>query len=98
MKSIMEEASSIIKAIEKGWTNRRQPKEFTIKIFEEPQKNFIGMTTKPAKLHLFFLKLRISNGIPNATSRNLLQQEKSVSSHDRRRRTTQQRDQRDERR
>lgn len=54
MKSIMEEASSIIKAIEKGWITAGKPKEFTIKIFEEPQKNFIGMTTKPAKVALIF--------------------------------------------
>ncbi len=54
----MEEASSIIKAIEKGWSSAGQPKEFTIKIFEEPQKNFIGMTTKPAKIGIFFTELQ----------------------------------------
>jgi predicted RNA-binding protein Jag len=54
MKSLMEEASSISKAIEKGWTNAGKPKEFTIKVYEEPEKNFIGMTTKPAKIGIFF--------------------------------------------
>lgn len=54
MKSIMEEASSILKAIEKGWTKAGQPKEFSVKIFEEPQRNFFGMTVKPAKIALFF--------------------------------------------
>ena len=54
MKSIMEEASSIFKAIEKGWNSAGQPKEFTVKIFEEPQKNFIGMTVRPAKIGIFF--------------------------------------------
>ncbi len=54
MKSIMEEASSIMKAIEKGWQTAGKPKEFTVKIFEEPQKNFIGMTTKPAKVAIIF--------------------------------------------
>jgi len=54
MKSIVEEASSIIKAIEKGWASAGNPKEFTIKVFEEPQKNFIGITTKPAKIAIFF--------------------------------------------
>ena len=48
MKSLMEEASSISKAIEKGWTNAGKPKEFTIKVYEEPEKNFIGMTVRPA--------------------------------------------------
>lgn len=54
MKSIMEEASSIIKAIEKGWVKAGQPKEFSVKIFEEPQKNFIGLTVKSAKIGIFF--------------------------------------------
>lgn len=54
MKSIMEEASSIMKAIEKGWQTAGKPKEFTVKIFEEPEKNFIGMTVKPAKVALIF--------------------------------------------
>ena len=54
MKSIMEEASSIIKAIEKGWINAGQPKEFTVKVFEDVQKNFIGMTTRPAKIGIFY--------------------------------------------
>ena len=56
MKSIMEEASSIVKAIEKGWNSAGQPKEFTIKVFEEPQKNFIGMTTVRQKSASFLLK------------------------------------------
>ena len=51
MKSIMEQASSIMKAIEKAWTSADKPKEFTVKIFE---KNFFGMTTKPAKIGIFF--------------------------------------------
>jgi hypothetical protein len=54
MKSIMEEASSIIKAIEKAWIQAGQPQEFSIKIFEEPQKNFIGMTIRSAKVGIFF--------------------------------------------
>ena len=44
MKSIMEEASSVAKAIEKGWQRAGKPQEFTVKVFEEPQKNFIGLT------------------------------------------------------
>jgi len=50
----MEEASSIAKAIEKGWARAGKPQEFTVKVFEEPEKNFIGLTTKPAKIGLFF--------------------------------------------
>jgi predicted RNA-binding protein Jag len=54
MKSLMEEASSIAKAIEKGWARAGKPKEFTVRIFEEPQKNFFGFTSKPAKVGIFF--------------------------------------------
>ena len=54
MKSIIEEASSIVKAIEKGWIKRRETKRIYHKVFEEPEKNFIGMTTKPAKIGIFF--------------------------------------------
>jgi predicted RNA-binding protein Jag len=54
MKSIMEEASSIIKAIEKGWVKAGQPKEFSVKILEHPQKNFLGLTVKSAKIAILF--------------------------------------------
>jgi predicted RNA-binding protein Jag len=54
----MEEASSISKAIEKGWTNAGKPKEFTIKVYEEPEKNFIGMTVRPAKIGIFFSEIK----------------------------------------
>ncbi|MBI2775606.1 hypothetical protein HYX58_06365 [Candidatus Dependentiae bacterium] len=54
MKSIMQEASSIMKAIEKGWEAAGKPKEFSIKVFEEAKKNFIGMTTQSAKVGIFF--------------------------------------------
>lgn len=54
MKSIMEEASSIFKAIEKGWTRAGKPIEFSVKVYEEAHHNFLGMTTKPAKIGIFF--------------------------------------------
>ncbi len=54
MKSIMEEASSVSKAIEKGWIAAGKPQEFSVKVFEEATKNFLGMTSKPAKIAIFF--------------------------------------------
>lgn len=54
MKSLMQEASSIMKAIEKAWVAAGKPHDFSIKIFEEAQHNFIGMTTKAAKIGIFF--------------------------------------------
>lgn len=54
MKSIIEEASSVVKAIEKAWLQAGKPQEFSIKIFEQSKKNFIGITTTPAKIGIFF--------------------------------------------
>ncbi len=54
MKSIIEEASSIAKAVERGWEKAGKPKEFTVKIFEEAKRNFIGYTTQSAKVGIFF--------------------------------------------
>lgn len=54
MKSIMEQATSVAKAIEKGWARAGKPQEFTVKVFEEAQKNFFGFTKKPAKIGIFF--------------------------------------------
>src|SRR5690349_17733192 len=54
MKSIIEEASSISKAIENAWKRAHQPSDFTVRIFEIPQKNMFGFTTKSAKIGLFF--------------------------------------------
>jgi len=54
MKSIIEEASSIAKAIENGWLKAGKPQEFSIKIFEEPEKNFFGITRRSAKVGIFY--------------------------------------------
>ena len=54
MKSIVEEASSVVKAIEKGWVLAGKPQEFQVKVFEVEQKNFLGMTTKSAKIAIFY--------------------------------------------
>ncbi len=54
MKSIIEEASSITKAIENAWKRADQPDEFSVRIFEIPQKNMFGFTTKSAKIGIFF--------------------------------------------
>lgn len=54
MKSLIEEASTITKAVEKAWVRAGKPAEFTVKVFEEPKYNFFGMTTKSAKVAIFF--------------------------------------------
>jgi hypothetical protein len=55
MKSLVEEASSITKAIEKAWTRAGKPQSFSVKIFENPESGFLGLTTKKsAKVGIFF--------------------------------------------
>lgn len=44
MKSMLQEASSILKAVEKAWNEAGKPQEFTIKILEEGEKGFLGLT------------------------------------------------------
>jgi hypothetical protein len=62
MKSIMQEASSIAKAIEQGWIKAGKPQEFSVKVFEEAQKNFLGFTTKSAKIALLFNDAPVQQG------------------------------------
>lgn len=55
MKSIMEEASTIFKAVESAWQRAGKPQEFTVKILEHPETGFLGLkTVKSAKIALFF--------------------------------------------
>jgi len=55
MKSIIEEASSIIKAIEKGWLRAECPEQFSVKVLEDAETGFLGLrTTKSAKIALYF--------------------------------------------
>lgn len=54
MKSIMEAATSLTKAIENGWQRAGKPQEFTVKILQKPQKNFFGFTTESAKIAIVF--------------------------------------------
>lgn len=58
MKSILQEASTIAKAVEQGWKEAGEPHEFSVKILELPQRNFIGLTTRSAKIAFMF------NGAP----------------------------------
>ncbi len=54
MKSIVQEASSIAKAIDQGWQRAGKPAEFTIKVFEQGSRGFLGFGSTPAKVGIFF--------------------------------------------
>lgn len=75
MKLIVEEASSISKAIENGWHNAEQPREFSVKILETPEKNFFGMTTKKAKVAFMY------NGQSEVTVAPKKRDGRNVSNH-----------------
>lgn len=54
MKSLVEEASSVVKAIEKAWNRAGNPQTFSVKVYETPETNFFGFTKKSAKVGIFF--------------------------------------------
>jgi predicted RNA-binding protein Jag len=48
MKSILQEGSSVFKAVEQAWSTAGKPQEFTVRVLETESRNFFGITTKPA--------------------------------------------------
>ncbi len=58
MKSIMQEASSVSKAIDLAWNRADKPSQFSVKVLEEPEHNMFGLTKKSAKIALFFEEKR----------------------------------------
>ena len=54
MKSITEQGSTVAQAVQKGWEKAGKPKEFSVKVFQEPTTNFFGFTKEPAKVGIFF--------------------------------------------
>lgn len=61
MNSIMQEASSLAKAVEQAWIKAGKPQRFSIRVFEDAEKNFLGISTKPAKIALLFEKEDIAH-------------------------------------
>lgn len=58
MKSIMQEASSVSKAIDLAWNRADKPSQFSVKVLEEPEHNMFGLTVKSAKIAIFFEEKR----------------------------------------
>lgn len=54
MKSLLQEATSIQKAVEKAWVEAGKPAQFTINILEKGEKNILGMTKLPAVVSISF--------------------------------------------
>lgn len=80
MKSIMEEASSISKAIETAWNRAGQPAEFTVKILELPQTSFFGLkTSKSAKIAFLFNEATTSVKAKDHSSQQRQSQQRPVA-------------------
>ncbi|HBS47995.1 TPA: hypothetical protein DEO28_02730 [Candidatus Dependentiae bacterium] len=54
MKSILQEDSSIAKAVAKAWQKAGEPKEFNVKVFSKEEKNFFGFVKKMAVVSLSY--------------------------------------------
>ena len=70
MKSILQEASSVAKAIGKAWDQAGQPREFTVKILEMPEKGFLGFTKNPAVLSVIYKQVPKPRASGRTTSRS----------------------------
>ncbi len=71
MKSLIEEATSVEKAIEKAWTRAGKPHTFSVKIFEEPETNFFGfLTKKSAKVGIFFDEKHVQQSVEDKGAKN----------------------------
>lgn len=54
MKSMLQESSSVAKAVQQAWQEAGKPTEFTLKVLQEEEKNFFGMTRKPAIVSIIY--------------------------------------------
>lgn len=71
MKSLIEEATSVEKAIEKAWARAGKPHTFSVKIFEEPETNFFGfLTKKSAKVGIFFDEKHVQQVVEEKGTKN----------------------------
>ncbi len=54
MQSLVQEAATIEKAVAQAWRKAGNPAQFQVKVLEEPERNFLGMVTRSAKIAIMF--------------------------------------------
>ncbi|MBU1007607.1 Jag N-terminal domain-containing protein [Candidatus Dependentiae bacterium] len=54
MRSLLVQASSVERAVEKAWATAGMPTEFTIKVHDFGKKGFLGITKKPAIISIVY--------------------------------------------
>ncbi len=64
MKSVLHEASSILKAIEKAWEASGKPTEFTVKVLEQGEKKFWFFSSRPAIVSISFDPRHVTKAKP----------------------------------
>lgn len=85
MKSLLQEANTIERALDKAWNQAGKPKEFTIKVLDEGERNFLGLTRRPAIVSILYKPEKLTAA--PMISRN--KEERSGEKHERRERTMQ---------
>lgn len=69
MKSVLHEASSILKAVEKAWEASGKPTEFTVKVLEQGEKKFLFFSSRPAIVSISFDPKYVTK-TPSTASKN----------------------------
>ncbi len=77
MRSILYEAPSVTKAIEKAWLASGKPVEFTICIYETEKKSFLGFVKKNAIVSIVFDPKKVEKKIKK--ERQIIAQVPSVN-------------------
>lgn len=61
MKSLLQEASSVQKAIDLAWEAAGKPQQFTVKVLDPGTKNFLGWSKTPAIVSISFEPTGVSS-------------------------------------
>jgi predicted RNA-binding protein Jag len=85
MKSLLQEGSSIVKAVEKAWSDAGMPSEFTVKILHEGEKNFLGFSKAPAIVSIIYDPQKQTKKIVERSNAPEQRKEKSSRGNPRRR-------------
>jgi predicted RNA-binding protein Jag len=83
MKSLLQEGSSIIKAIEAAWIKVGMPAEFSVKVMRDAEKSFFGLATKnSAVISLCYDGVRIEKRPHNPKQQNGREEVKKSFNHE----------------
>ncbi len=69
MKSLLQEAPSIERAISQAWESAGRPQEFSVKIHEQGKRGFLGFSSKPAVVSITYKPLVAPGSPASAQSR-----------------------------